>query len=703
MKTKTVKKSWIRPETQAVFEAALHSEIDSAPVRASNPQVRVHLYAQFAQRYETLCALPRRARRSLERSWKKPLAAIALLLTLGQGTALAATINVAADTPPDISADGKCSLVEAIVNANADAATHADCVSGNGKDTIVLPAGSTQHVSSYYRNDARIGNALPVIHSAVIIEGRSSRISMPGEVDRSLFVVDPAGELTVIDALLLTEDHSGYYYDTGVTNEGSLQLVRSTVTGFSQGIDNGGSAVLNHSALIDNSLFYGNCPALQNRGGNVTVSNSLIARNRSYDDGGGLCNLWGTLVVSDSEISHNSANVFKYGVGGGILNRGTLVVTRSKVVSNFAERGGGIVNGGSAMATISDSIIEDNVVAYLYDDQPVPGAGILNMGTLIVSNSTLANNSAYGNGSGIFNSGKATLTNTTVTGNTTRAGSGSEFTLADTKGGGIYNAVSGELELANVTLVGNSAGRGGGVFNAGTVMLTRSLVTGNQGAQGAAAGREITNNGGTVMVNAFNMFGHNGQSGLANVARGATDIVPTKSVNHILLPLAHNSSKTKTHALAINSPALNASPADDGCPAKDQRGAVRPSGTKCDIGAFEGSAVMCNGVVTTHVGTAGNDVIYGTPGHDVIAGLSGNDTLQGLDGDDMICGGNGKDGLIGGRGIDTLLGGAGDDMLRGQAGDDIVNGGAGTDTCDGGTNNAAGDVAAQCEQVINVP
>ena len=98
----------------------------------------------FAAHYRRLTALPRRTRRSMERKWKHTLSAIALLMTLGQAPAWSATIEVTPGTPPSIKADGKCSLIEAIVNANRDARRHLDCVAGAGADTIFLPLKSTQ-------------------------------------------------------------------------------------------------------------------------------------------------------------------------------------------------------------------------------------------------------------------------------------------------------------------------------------------------------------------------------------------------------------------------------------------------------------------------------------------------------------------------------------------------------------------------------
>jgi hypothetical protein len=83
------------------------------------------------------------------------------------------------------------------------------------------------------------------------------------------------------------------------------------------------------------------------------------------------------------------------------------------------------------------------------------------------------------------------------------------------------------------------------------------------------------------------------------------------------------------------------------------------------------SAVSCNGLAATIVGTAGDDVLIGTPGNDVIAGLGGSDTIRGAAGNDVICGGDGDDRLIGGDGDDRLDGGVGNDRCNGGTGTDV--------------------------------
>src|SRR3972149_1994405 len=61
--------------------------------------------------------LQQQSSRALQQKLAATLAGAALLLVLGRGVAEANTITVNA-TVPGVVADGKCSLIEAIINAN---------------------------------------------------------------------------------------------------------------------------------------------------------------------------------------------------------------------------------------------------------------------------------------------------------------------------------------------------------------------------------------------------------------------------------------------------------------------------------------------------------------------------------------------------------------------------------------------------------
>ena len=189
-------------------------EADKTPWLADTlTECEGELFARFATCYAELRALPRSARRALQRQLARSselaailpeylqqggrrlqhrmawsLAGAALLLALGQGVATAATITVTTNDPRIIP-DGQCSLVEAIVNANNDAATHADCPAGSGADTIVLPANANVMLSNPYVTLYSTPTGvtfpgpplgLPPITSRITIEGNGATIARQG-------------------------------------------------------------------------------------------------------------------------------------------------------------------------------------------------------------------------------------------------------------------------------------------------------------------------------------------------------------------------------------------------------------------------------------------------------------------------------------------------------------------------------------------
>ena len=105
------------PRTRATLAAEL-AQAARNPKLCPLMERAPDLWPGLVRSYLHLARLPRRSRGgTLQRRWKRSLAALALLLALGQAPALAATINVTT-TDPDIVAGSGCSLIEAIDNAN---------------------------------------------------------------------------------------------------------------------------------------------------------------------------------------------------------------------------------------------------------------------------------------------------------------------------------------------------------------------------------------------------------------------------------------------------------------------------------------------------------------------------------------------------------------------------------------------------------
>ena len=365
-------------------------EADNAPWLAGTlTEYGDELFARFAACYAELCALPRGARRTLQRQLARSselaailpdylqqggrrlqhrmawsLAGAALLLALGQGVATAATITVTTNNP-NIASDGQCSLIEAIVNANNDAATHADCSAGSGPDTIVLPANTNVTLSAVYAN-LNGPTGLPLISSRITIEGNGAAIHRAGNAPAfRLMAVTNSGDLT-LQSMILSGGSDG-----GVLNRlGILSIKNSTISG------NAGGGVSNiyGTLTIENSTVSNNGGGgVFNWGRSLTIANSTISGNTA-DFGAGLYNYGGLVTIENSTISGNRANVD----GGGIYNAssgyggGRLTITNGTISGNSANsRGGGLVNShtcpfgfycGSAAAalTLNRSLIVGN-------------------------------------------------------------------------------------------------------------------------------------------------------------------------------------------------------------------------------------------------------------------------------------------------------------------------------------------------------
>jgi hypothetical protein len=431
------------------------------------------LFPRFAVCYADLRALPRGARRTLQRQiarsgeltaifpeWlqsgggralrhklARSLAGAALLLALVQGVATADTISVTTKDPR-VRPDGLCSLIEAIDNANSDAVTHADCAAGNGPDTIVLPEKAKVRLRKVYDNTYG-STGLPLITSPITIQGNGGRISGQGNPFR-LLAVSTSGDLT-LQNVNLTRGSS--FNGGGVFNNGALTIQDSTISG------NTGDGVSNHGSLtIENSTISGNKNGAGVSNGGLVLRNSASSQSpfktgpfcfhyySFYYYSGVYCyyNYSGALTITNSTISKNS--------GGGISNKsGTVTIANSNIVANRSSRGGGAFNSGVSF---------DNYGKY------IPA------GDFSIVDSTISKNSAF-RGGGVFNQGVFTIENSAVSGN--RA----------TEGGGIfnssnYNAPAGDLSLVDSTISENRATSGGGLFNAGSLTMSNTVISNNK-------------------------------------------------------------------------------------------------------------------------------------------------------------------------------------------------------------------------------
>jgi uncharacterized repeat protein (TIGR01451 family)/CSLREA domain-containing protein len=346
-------------------------------------------------------------------------------------------------------------------------------------------------------------------------------------------------------------------------------------------------------------------------GTTVTITDVTI-RDGNGDNGGGIRNQ-GTLMVSNSIIFTNTASgTSTNGNGGGIHNSspGTLILSNCIVRENVANvHAGGIYNVDGSV-NIANSTIADNIADN--DGNNSGDGGGINHSTdsanvkMTIVNSTISGNSAR-DGGGIRNNGYGTgssatvaITNTTLSGNT-----------ANRNGGGIVNVFSNGSAVVNIvnsTVATNTAGsNGGGIYvETGTAVGIRNTIVADNADTALGNYPDIF---GTPTSQGYNLIGNVGNqnfssnttgdyygdpNGTTTPNPGATESSTT--IDPLLGLLADNGGDTWTHALQLNSPALNYIPEGgnnyNGAPGTDQRGVSRPRGAACDIGAYEAQAEL---------------------------------------------------------------------------------------------------------------
>lgn len=386
------------------------------------------------------------------------------------------------------------------------------------------------------------------------------------EIDDELTVAGPGRDLVTIDA---QKKARVFYVEEGVV----AAFSGLTVTGGGQDPNGGGF-------YNEGDLTLSDCAVT---GNTIHTTNGLGLGAGIYNEG--------TLIVSNCSVSGNVYYTL-VNQGMGIYNSGTLTVDHSVISDNFAgggfstrAEGVGVYNAGTATiryTTISSN--EGNIVSHATFDGY--GGGIYNKGELLVDSSLIANNQIsgdyWGYGGGLYNiTGNATIINTTIYNNLAFAngdGGGSA------RGGGIY-AVSGSVTISHSTIATNRSGGlqvfvdafGGGIAITPTakVHLHDSIVAGNDAKDG---GHDLY---GYLTSSGFNLIGSTGGGG----GFVATDLL---NVDPMLGPLVDNGGPTQTMSLLPGSPAINTGDNTD-APEFDQRGPgfLRIVNGTVDIGAFE--------------------------------------------------------------------------------------------------------------------
>jgi CSLREA domain-containing protein len=507
------------------------------------------------------------------------------------------------DTNDGVCSFDDCSLREAIVFANM-------CP---GADTIRVPSGT--YVLDRHGAEEDYGDTGDLdITDDVTILGDVLPTIDGDAADRVFDIHSPA--VVILDSLIITNGQ--YSSGAGIHNYGDLTISNSSIIGnhadFGGGIFQYGATTTIVDSQISNNTSTSDAGGIANFLSNLVMTNSVIANNTAPQNAGGFWNqIAATATFNNVAIEGNTAG----GLGGGIVNNGTIEFNGGNISMNSAPSGGGLYNDGSVIQGPN---------------------GPLGPGDVTLNQVSIFNNISGQAGAGIWNEGHFELNLGEIYANG-----------LPQQGGGMFNAPDGEAYLYDVWFLNNNAYLGGAVFNQGLihvyrgsftvnlalsgkggaiynhnampgVLLRNVTVSGNTAYTPTPGGAGVYNFGGDLDVS-FSTFAYNNPDGILNDGGGnvtiSSSILAYHAVNcsgvgspstgynidsqnvcgfiepsdmvstdPLLASLAMNGGVSLSHAPAPTSPAVDTGHPSM-CTAVDQRGVSRPQGMGCDRGSIE--------------------------------------------------------------------------------------------------------------------
>ncbi len=286
--------------------------------------------------------------------------------------ALALALAPASTFAANIYLSSSCSLRDAIVAANTDAAS-SGCTAGSaGADSIVFEAGSMIELTQIDPlGDADSGT--PLVNSDVTLQGNGSTLTRAnGAPDMRFLEVTGEGRLT-IDSLTVTggEGKIGVIY---AYYANSLIITNSTISDNDGGSDAGGG--------------------ITSLGTDTYIKDSVVTRNTSGLSAG-LRVEAANLRLVNTTVSENEATIAKSGV---YLAYGNLTMINSRIVENTTAQNAGLnVYAAPSSIEIIGSQIDDNVATQRKSGAYVYGASTI---AATVSNSSIDGNEDLGGHAG---------------------------------------------------------------------------------------------------------------------------------------------------------------------------------------------------------------------------------------------------------------------------------------------------------------
>jgi len=454
-----------------------------------------------------------------------------------------------------------------------------------GKDVIQLAAGTyTLSLGSVEEDVDDLGakGDLDIWDDLSIIgEDPAATIISGGNLFRVISLLPrnanatPVVSLDLIN-LAVTQGGGGFY---AIANEGGALSISGSH------INDNVAAIFSRNGFltIENSEINRNLSVLDTMGsgiaalgGRIKVINTLIKDNTNLKGGAGIFAQASSVEIYQSNVSGNQAISVADTWGAGMLFlKSNVIIRDSNISNNQASHAGGLYYFGeseiledSTFLQITNTVITSNLASY--------GGGILiwdskNTGNSVyIEHSEISENVAI-EGAGIIyaDDGNLNISNSTIANN-----------ISDNYGGGLYvtSKLNSYIAVVNTTIANNSSITGANIYNAGNNVSLANTIIANP-----VTGADCVGN----IISLGNNLDSDGSCGLSV---DSNDILST---DPLLGVLANNGGVTRTLALGVNSPAIDA-----GNPARcetlgafDQRYFYRNDGA-CDIGAHEFGAAL---------------------------------------------------------------------------------------------------------------
>lgn len=325
------------------------------------------------------------------------------------------------------------------------------------------------------------GKGIGIFNSAPDTQIKKLTIDFGGNT--YTFMTNPVGSPgTESQAVHLEKDR------TVTLKNGTLDVAQGSNV-FKMGIQNYCDLTLDNMVVDGTNLLGDGTYTMSNNYGDITINNSTIIAKT-----GGVA----------FDVYYGMSDSYKEGVSVTVNNS----IITGKIEVTVADNAT-LAAGAKHQLTLTGGTLTGSLTAE-------QGAQLYNEGTTVISDVTMAKNTAIDKGGAIFNSddktgakGDLTLNNVDLKGNNANFGGAiwNEGTLtvnggsfesnkADKAAGAIYNAADAKLTVDGVTFANNSSAKAGAINNYnGTVAISDSTFKGN--AAGTSMGGAVTNTSGS--------------------------------------------------------------------------------------------------------------------------------------------------------------------------------------------------------------